>query len=230
MLIDRPRPLHRLQTALARSRVVALVGPRQCGKTTLAQSMLRGRADVSYFDLEDPAARAALAEPMSALRPLAGLVVIDEVQRSPDLFPILRVLADRSPLPARFLVLGSASPDLLRQASESLAGRLEVVELGGLSLEQVGAEQVGKLWLRGGFPLAFLAQSEAESFAWRMQFIRTFLERDVATFGVRVPPTSLQRFWTMLAHYHGQTWNGTEAARSFGVSEMTIRRYLDVLE
>jgi hypothetical protein len=167
---------------------------------------------------------------MSTLGPLRGLVVIDEVQRRPDLFPVLRVLADRIPLPARFLVLGSASPQLLQQASESLAGRVEVVDLGGLALEDVGAEQTHKLWLRGGMPRAFLADSAADSFAWRRQFLTTFLERDVPTFGVRVPAASLLRFWTMVAHYHGRIWNGAELARSLGVGEDTARRYLDLLE
>lgn len=230
MLIERARPLHKLRTALSRSRVVGLVGPRQCGKTTLARTVVDGRADITYFDLEDPAAVSALAEPMSALAPLKGLIVIDEVQRRPDIFPVLRVLADRVPLPARILVLGSASPELLRQASESLAGRLEVVELGGFSLDQVGREQLAALWLRGGFPLAFLADSESNSFAWRMQFIGTFLERDLPTFGLRVPSASLLRFWTMLAHYHAQIWNAAELARSLGVGQDTARRYLDLLD
>jgi hypothetical protein len=230
MLIPRKRAEFQLRTALSRSRVVALVGPRQCGKTTLAQAIAAARADAAFFDLEDPAAVEALAEPMSTLGPLRGLVVIDEVQRRPDLFPVLRVLADRIPLPARFLVLGSASPQLLQQASESLAGRVEVVDLGGLALEDVGAEQTHKLWLRGGMPRAFLADSAADSFAWRRQFLTTFLERDVPTFGVRVPAASLLRFWTMVAHYHGQIWNGAELARSLGVGEDTARRYLDLLE
>jgi predicted AAA+ superfamily ATPase len=230
MLIPRKRAEFGLQAALARSRVVALVGPRQCGKTTLAQAIAAARGDATFFDLEDPAALEALAEPMSTLGPLRGLVIIDEVQRRPDLFPILRVLADRLPLPARFLVLGSASPQLLQQASESLAGRVEIVELGGLALEDVGAGQTQKLWLRGGMPRAFLADTAADSFAWRRQFLVTFLERDVPTFGVRVPAASLMRFWTMVAHYHAQIWNGAELARSLGVGEDTARRYLDLLE
>jgi hypothetical protein len=167
---------------------------------------------------------------MAALQPLRGLVVVDEVQRRPELFPVLRVLADREPLPSRFLLLGSASPNLLRQASESLAGRIEVVELGGLSLGEVGAEEQERLWLRGGLPLAYLPDDDEESLVWRRQFIQTFLERDVPQFGVRVPSATLLRFWTMLAHYHAQTWNAAELARSLGAGESTVRRYLDLLE
>lgn len=172
----------------------------------------------------------ALEQPMSTLQPLRGLVVVDEVQRRPELFPVLRVLADREPLPSRFLLLGSASPDLLRQASESLAGRIEVVELGGLSLGEVGAEEQERLWLRGGLPLAYLPDDDEDSLVWRRQFIRTFLERDVPQFGVRVPSATLLRFWTMLAHSHAQTWNAAELARSLGAGESTVRRYLELLE
>jgi hypothetical protein len=209
---------------------VALVGPRQCGKTTLARLVASSRAQSTVFDLEDPAVSGALEHPMAALQPLGGLVVVDEVQRRPELFPVLRVLADREPLPCRFLLLGSASPDLLRQASESLAGRLEVVELGGFTLGEVGAAEQERLWLRGGLPLAFLPDDDEDSLVWRRQFIQTFLERDVPQFGVRVPSATLLRFWTMLAHYHSQTWNGAELARSLGAGEATVRRYLDLLE
>lgn len=229
-MIPRPEALSRLEAALGRSRVVALVGPRQCGKTTLARFIASRVAQASIFDLEDPAVAGALEHPMAALQPLRGLVVVDEVQRRPELFPVLRVLADREPLPSRFLLLGSASPDLLRQASESLAGRLEVVELGGLSLGEVGAAEQERLWLRGGLPLAYLPDDDEDSLVWRRQFIRTFLERDVPQFGVRVPSATLLRFWTMLAHYHAQTWNGAELARSLGAGEATVRRYLDLLE
>lgn len=207
---------------------MALIGPRQCGKTTLARQLLPARAR-NYFDLEEPASLAQLAEPMTALAPLRGLVVIDEVQRRPDLFPILRVLADRRPPPARFLVLGSASPELLRQASESLAGRIETIPLSGFSLAEVGARALSRHWERGGFPAAFLAGSTADSLAWRRQFVQTFLERDVPQLGIRVPAPTLLRFWTMLAHYHGQVWNAADPARSLGVSEGTVRRYLDLL-
>jgi predicted AAA+ superfamily ATPase len=217
-----------VRQALSRSRVVVLVGPRQCGKTTLAREFLAENA-LNYFDLEDPIALARLDEPMTALRPLEGLVVIDEVQRRPDLFPILRVLADRRESRARFLVLGSASGDLLRQTSESLAGRMEQIAVGGFTLSELGADAADRLWRRGGFPLAFLAATEADSLTWRGHFIGTLLERDLPQWGVRVPAIALRRFWTMVAHYHGQTWNAAEPARALGVSESTTRRYLDLL-
>ena len=220
---------HKLLTAaLARSPVVLLAGPRQCGKTTLARALLSPDS-VNYFDLEDPASLARLDEPMTALSPLRGLVVIDEVQRRPDLFPVLRVLADRKAAPARFLILGSASGDLLRQSSESLAGRMESLALGGFSLAEVGADAQSRLWLRGGFPRAYLAATNAGSAIWRQQFIQTLLERDFPQWGVRVPAVALRRFWTMVAHYHGQIWNAAEPARALGVSEATARRYLDLL-
>lgn len=228
-MIGRPSLIAHIQAALKRSRVIALIGPRQSGKTTLAQAFV-SPVSVNYFDLEDPVSHLRLEEPMTALRPLQGLVVIDEIQRRPDLFPLLRVLADRQPLPAQFLILGSASPTLIRDASESLAGRLEIIQVGGFSLAEVGAEALPSHWLRGGFPLSYLAASEPDSIIWRKNFIQTFLERDLPQWGIQVPAATLLRFWRMLAHYHGQTWNGAEAARSFGVSEMTIRRYLDILE
>lgn len=227
-MLQRPTLLRQLRAALERSRVVALIGPRQCGKTTLARELV----DVDsphYFDLEDPVSLARLDEPMTALRDLRELVVIDEVQRRPELFPILRVLADRRPLPARFLVLGSAAPELLRQSSESLAGRLEIVVMGGFGLTEVGMETQVRHWLRGGFPPSFLAGSEPDSAAWRKNFIQTFLERDLPQAGFAVPSVAMWRFWTMLAHYHGQIWNAAEPARALGVSEPTVRRYLDLL-
>ncbi len=227
-MIDRPGIRKRIRTALDRTPVVVLSGPRQCGKTTLAREFLAPDS-VNYFDLEDPRSFARLAEPMTSLEPLEGLVVVDEVQRRPELFPVLRVLADRRPLPARFLILGSASGDLLRQSSESLAGRIERITIGGFSLEEVGAEATNRLWLRGGFPLSFLADTSADSIAWRGEFIQLLLERDLPQWGVRVPAVALQRFWAMLAHYHGQTWNAAEPARALGVSESTVRRYLDLL-
>lgn len=227
-MIKRPQLLETIRRSLRRSRVVALVGPRQCGKTTLAREIV-APASVNYFDLEDPISLARLSEPMTALAGLRGVVVLDEVQRRPELFPVLRVLADRKPLPARFLILGSASPELMRQSSESLAGRLETIPLSGFSLAEVGTSALNRHWLRGSFPRAFLARSNAESVSWRRQFIHTFLERDLPQLGIGVSAAALQRFWTMLAHYHGNIWNAAEPARSLGVSEPTVRRYLDLL-
>jgi len=227
-MIPRHAIVTALETALERSPVVVLSGPRQCGKTTLARGLLRADS-VNYFDLEDPASLARLDEPMTALRPLEGLVVIDEVQRRPDLFPILRVLTDRRPSPAHFLILGSASGDLLRQTSESLAGRSERITIGGFSLDEVEASGLQDLWRRGGFPLSYLAATETDSLSWRREFIQALLERDLPQWGVRVPATALRRFWTILAHYHGQTWNAADPARTLGVSESTVRRYLDLL-
>ncbi|HEY5474918.1 MAG TPA: ATP-binding protein [Candidatus Limnocylindrales bacterium] len=227
-MILRRAILTAVSTALERSPVVVLSGPRQCGKTTLARELLSPDS-VNYFDLEDPVSLARLDEPMTALRSLEGLVVIDEVQRRPDLFPMLRVLVDRSPSSARFLILGSASGDLLRQTSESLAGRAERITIGGFSLDEVGAGSLEDLWRRGGFPLSYLAVTETDSASWRSQFIQALLERDLPQWGVRVPAAALRRFWTILAHYHGQTWNGADAARTLGVSEATVRRYLDLL-
>jgi len=228
-MIKRARLEESIRTALNRSRLVALIGPRQSGKTTLARQFVFPDS-INYFDLEDPVSIARLEQPLTALRDLQGLVVIDEIQRLPELLPILRVLADRDPLPASFLILGSASPELARASSESLAGRIETIAISGFSLAELGAEALPQHWLRGGFPLSYLASNEVDSFAWRMNFVRTFLERDLPQWGVRVPSGTLLRFWMMLAHYHGQVWNGADPARSLGVSEPTIRRYLDVLE
>lgn len=227
-MINRLQLLEAIRSSLRRSRVVVLVGPRQCGKTTLAREIV-APASANYFDLEDPISLARLSEPMTALAGLRGVVVIDEVQRRPELFPVLRVLADRRPLPARFLILGSASPELLRQSSESLAGRLETIPLSGFSLAEVGVSALNRHWLRGTFPRAFLARSNSESVLWRRQFIHTFLERDLPQLGIGVPAPALLRFWTVLAHYHGNVWNAAEPARSLGVSEPTVRRYLDLL-
>lgn len=218
----------RIATALERNPVVALVGPRQVGKTTLARLFVTPDS-TNYFDLEDPVSLARLAEPMTALAPLNGLVVLDEIQRAPDLFPVLRVLADRPGSPARFLVLGSASPALLRQSSESLAGRLEVIEIGGLAPGEAGFGAAETLWLRGGFPRAFLADDFADCQAWRRQFLLALTERDLPQLGMTMAPQALMRFLIMLAHYHGQIWNAAEPARSLGISEPTVRRYLDLL-
>ncbi len=228
MMIRRDDVLDGIRKALDRSPVTVLTGPRQCGKTTLARELL-SEESVNYFDLEDPASLARLDEPMTALRGLQGLVVIDEIQRRPELFPVLRVLADRGGRPSTFLILGSASGDLLRQSSESLAGRMESIRMGGFTLAELGPASAGILWLRGGFPRSYLARTEQDSTSWRREFIQTLLERDFPQWGVRVPSVALLRFWTMLAHYHGQTWNSSEPARALGVSPSTVRRYLDLL-
>ncbi len=208
--------------------MVALIGPRQYGKTTIAREIVQPDSP-RYFDLEDPGSLARLAEPMTALASLRGVVVIDEVQRRPDLFPVLRVLADRRPVRARFLVLGSASPALLAQSSESLAGRVETLHLAGFTLGEIGERNLRRHWRRGGFPLAYLARSEGDSARWRQQFVQTFLERDLPQLGVRIPAPALLRFWTMLAHAHANLWNAAEPARSLGISQPTVRQYLDLL-
>jgi hypothetical protein len=228
MIVSRPRLLDALRVALDRRPVVVLTGPRQCGKTTLARQILDPAAP-TYFDLEDPRTRALFEQPMTALEPLMGLVVIDEVQRAPDLFPLLRVLADRRPISTHFLILGSASGALLRQSSESLAGRVEYLRMGGFTLNEVGTGAAETLWRRGGFPEAILAPDEKASVRWRRDFIETLVERDLPQWGVRVSATAMRRFWSMVAHYHGQVWNNAEPARALGVSEPTVRRYLDLL-
>ena len=227
-MIPRPSHIDRIRSALGRSRIVILVGPRQCGKTTLARELVLPES-INYFDLEDPASLTRLDEPMTSLAPLQNLVVIDEIQRRPELFPILRVLADRQDSSAQFLILGSASGDLLRQSSESLAGRVEQLTLNGFHPNELPLESSSTLWLRGGFPLSFLAATDADSTIWRGNFIQSLLERDLPQWGVRVPAIALRRFWSMLAHYHGQTWNAVEPARALDVSPSTTRRYLDLL-
>jgi uncharacterized protein len=231
-MLDRAALEAAIRTALARSPAVALVGPRQVGKTTLARRLL-GPGSANWFDLEDPQVEAQLAQPLTALKDLRGLVVIDEVQHAPELFKVLRVLVDRAAgvaeQPARFLLLGSASPALLRQSSESLAGRIEIIEAGGFTLDETGAEQASALWWRGGFPRSYAAASDADSRAWRREFIRTAVERDLPQLGMNVAAPAIYRFWAMLAHFHGQIWNAADPARSLGVNESTVRRYLDWL-
>ena len=227
-MIPRTRLLNDVKSALRRSPSVSLLGPRQSGKTTLARTFLAPESE-NYFDLERPTGLRRLEDPETSLGELRGLGVIDEVQRRPELFPILRVLIDRPRSPARFLLLGSASPALLRQSSESLAGRIEIIEMAGFSVEEVGQGHSARLWSRGGFPRSFVATSESRSFTWREEFIRTFLEQDLPQLGVRIPSPQLHRFWTMLAHYHGQIWNAAEPARSLGLSQPTVRSYLDLM-
>lgn len=228
-MIERRRYSDQVKRALARSRVVALIGPRQCGKTTLARQFLPF-GNANYFDLEDPLVAHLMDNPMTALRDLRGLVVIDEAQRCSGLFPVLRVLCDRPDAPATFLILGSASPELSRQSAESLAGRVETIEMRGFDLGEVRTPDPLQLWQRGGFPLSYLAASEEDSLAWRRNFIRTFLERDLAALGFGLSPSLMGRFWSMLAHYHGQIWNGAEIAASLGVAPNSARTYLEALE
>ena len=224
--------LNALEKRLRTDPVVGLLGARQVGKTTLARELAkRRRGAVHFFDLESSVDLAQLTvDPMLALSPLRGLVVLDEIQRLPEVFPTLRVLADRPRNPARFLILGSASPELLRQSSETLAGRISYYFLPGFTLPEIPANEADRLWLRGGFPRAFTARSHADSLRWRNDFIRSFLERDLGQLGISFPSSTMDRFWAMLAHGHGQLWNGSELGRAFGVSYHTVRRYLEALE
>ena len=229
-MIERKAEVGAVWGLLKRYPVVGIVGPRQVGKTTLAYMVAKQRPPgATFFDLENPDDLARIQEPMLALRGLRGLVVIDEIQRLPGLFPVLRVLADRPRIPARFLVLGSASPALLRQGSETLAGRIAYHELGGFCFQEIGSSNYQRLWLRGGLPRSYLARSLKESHEWRLGFVRTFLERDLPGLGINIGAVAMRRFWTMLAHEHGQTWNASEFARSFGVADTTVRGYLDHL-
>ena len=227
-MIQRPHVVDRITKTFKIHSVAALLGPRQCGKTTLAR-MLAEHEPCTYFDIEDPVAIQQLSAPMRVLEDLSDLVIIDEVQRRPDLFELLRVLADRPNNPARFLLLGSASLELVKGVSESLAGRIGFIDLSGFDLREVGSDKCKGLWNRGGFPRSFLAADEPSSMAWREDFIRTFLERDIPQLGISIPAETLRRFWTMIAHYHGQVWNAAQFARSLGTSEITVRRYLDIL-
>lgn len=226
-LVRRPELEGRIRLRLRTYPVTALLGPRQCGKTTLARA-LAGR-QAHYFDLERSADHERLANPARSLEPLRGLVVLDEIQRRPELFTFLRVLADRRPLRARFLILGSASPAMVKGVSESLAGRVAHVDMGGLTVQDAGPAKLERLWLRGGFPPSFTAGSDAASFEWRENLLRTILERDVPQIAERISATTLRRFWSMLSHVHGQTLNASELGASLGVSHPTARGYLDVL-
>ncbi len=226
--VERPLDSRALRAAMARAPVTLLTGPRQAGKSTLVRRVVAS-SPLSVFDLEDYRDRARLAEPMLALRDHSDTIVIDEAQRMPELFESIRVLVDQDRRPGRFVVLGSASPDLTGLGSESLAGRVALVQLAGFRLSDVGASRLDGLWLRGGLPRSFLASDDEASSAWRDDYIVTFLERDLAGFGFRFPATMMRRFWTMLAHYHGQTWNGAAVARSIDVSEKTVRLLVDAL-
>lgn len=228
-MLDRPAYAQLVRRRLAANPVVSLLGPRQVGKTTLARRMAGEHRQTHFFDLENPVDASRLREPLTALEPLEGLVVIDEVQRLPELFPLLRVLADRRPMKARFLLLGSASPSLVRGVSETLAGRVAFVDLHGFDLGEVGAKKWRQLWWRGGYPPAFLAGDDAAVREWLEALIRTLVERDAPQLGITIPAATLRRFWSMVAHFHGQTWNAAEFARSLGTAEATARRYLDVL-
>jgi uncharacterized protein len=229
-MLARTAHISRVAGLLRRFPVVAILGARQVGKTTLAGDIVRsGASRWTRFDLENPSDLARLSDPLLALGDLTGIVVLDEIQRRPELFSILRVLADRRPRRARFLVLGSASPQLLRQTSETLAGRIAYYDLPGLSSAEVGEGHADRLWVRGGFPRSFLARSDAQSMEWRQAFIRTFVERDLPGLGINVAADTMRRFWSMIAHHHGQIWNASEIGRSFGVADTTVRGYLDRL-
>jgi hypothetical protein len=227
-MISRPEPIRQIEASFQIHPVTALLGPRQCGKTTLAL-FIAEQEPSTIFDMENPIDIQRLSAPMQALKDLSGLVIIDEVQRKPELFELLRVLVDRSGRNARFLLLGSASPHLVKGVSESLAGRIGFVDLAGFQLWEVGMQHLDRLWIRGGLPKSFLADSESDSTQWREGFIRTFLERDIPQFGITIAAETLRRFWTMVAHYHGQVWNAAEFARALGTAENTARRYLDIL-
>jgi len=222
MFIKRKEDIKRLTSLMNLFPVTAILGARQCGKTTLA---LEFSAD-HYFDLENPRDLARLETPQLTLEPLSGLVVIDEIQRLPDLFPLLRHLVDTHEK-QRYLVLGSASRDLIRQSSETLAGRIGYYYLGGFMPGDI--EDRDRLWLRGGFPRAYLAENDHDAFVWLDQYIATFMERDIPQLGISIPARTLRRFWIMLSHYHGQIINYSELARSFGISDMTVRNYIDIL-
>lgn len=229
-MLKRPLELRTLRALLKDHPVVGIIGARQVGKTTLARALIREQgSSASFFDLENSEDLSRLSDPLFTLKRLKGLVVMDEVQQKPEIFRALRVLADRPGGSARFLILGSASPQLLRQSSETLAGRIAYHELGGFSVGEVGARNGERLWVRGGFPKSFLAASEAKSLEWRQFFIKNFLERDLPQLGINIRAVTLRRFWMMLANYHGQQWNGSEFGRSFGVADTTVRHYLDIL-
>jgi uncharacterized protein len=212
-------------------KVCGLIGPRQVGKTTLAKMYISKHVtqEVVYYDLENPIDLAKLKNPMLTLSRLKNkFIVIDEVQKLPNLFPILRVLVDDEKINQKYLILGSASRDLLKQSSETLAGRIGYIEIMPFSLEEV--EDTNKLWIRGGLPISYLSINNKDSLFWRESYIRTFLERDIYNLGFNIPPEQLRRFWLMLSHFHGQIFNANEISKSLGISNHTARKYLDVLK
>ena len=227
-MIERPSYLGQLVQALDRSPITALLGPRQCGKTTLARMFAKDR-DTVYFDLESQPDLIRLQNPELMLGSLRGTVILDEIQEMPELFKVLRVLVDRAEGRTRFLILGSASPEIMKKASESLAGRVEFIELSGFDLQEIKTDEEQTLWIRGGFPRSILAESDEDSMAWRDGFVRTFLEHDIPQLGFSMTSAAMRRFWTMLAHYHGQLWNSSELGRAMGLSDKTTRSYLDIL-
>ena len=227
-MIKRISYIKKLSNALKRAPITALLGPRQSGKTTLARMFGKDKS-ATYFDLESQPDLNRLQNPEMMLGSLKDIIVLDEIQEMPELFSVLRVLVDRPDNKSKFLILGSASPTIIKNVSETLAGRIEFIELSGFDLTETGSESMERLWIRGGFPRSFLADSEEDSLAWREGFISTFLERDIPLLGINIPPVAMRRFWTMLAHYHGQTWNASELARSMGLSDKTVRSYLDIL-
>jgi uncharacterized protein len=228
MIIQRPFIIQQIRTAVNRSPITALLGPRQCGKTTLAR-IFSGDKNAVFFDLESKPDQQRLQNPELVLGALQGIVILDEIQTMPQLFSVLRVLVDRPENKVKFLILGSASPELIKNVSETLAGRVEFVEMSGFNLLEIGKKKWREIWLRGGFPRSFLAKTDEDSRAWREGFIRTFLERDIPQLGISIPSAAMRRFWTMLAHFHGQVWNASKLARSMGLSDKTVRSYLDIL-
>lgn len=228
-MFKREHFLEKIKQNLRIHSVCAILGPRQVGKTTLARLFVETEnKDARFFDLENAVDIARLENPITALSSdPEKLIVIDEIQMRPDIFTVIRVLADEQKHKRKFLILGSASRDLIRQSSETLAGRIGFIELFPFALYET--KNTNLLWLRGGFPLSYLAQNDADSFLWRQNYISTFLERDLPNLGFNIPPQQLRRFWLMLAHYHGQIFNASEIARSLGVSDHTVRRYLDIL-
>lgn len=227
---DRPEVLLSIERYFKSHPIVAILGPRQCGKTTVARMFCKKEKNfplANYFDLDSSLDLQRLENPMLALKPLKGLIVIDEIQHLPELFRYLRVLVDEENLEQKYLILGSASRDLVQKSSESLAGRIFYLELSPFSYKE--AKNLDRLWILGGFPRSYLAKTEEESFDWRSAYIRTFLEQDIPNLGIKIPPISLRRFWIMLAHYHGNIFNASELGRSFGASDLTMRKYLDIL-